>query len=321
VASEPRLEEGDNVPTAGALQDATVPKRAFTVVMAADSRGRHRACCGACHGAWNDHLSDSHKDKLQRLGVTDEGEDASAQTMGSCGDRRRRRSQRLDGARRHLQCNAAPSEMVSTLAFKPTAKEAWEALKTMRISNERMRKSTAQRLRREYEMLSFWDNESVEAFALRLTDVVAQLAMLGDPESLEKVVENYLRIAHPRYKQLVVSIETLLDVLTLMVEDITGRLKAAEDADDAPPPSMRGKLYLTEEQWEAQWKEKGGDAGMSKSGDRRRRPRRGAPASSGGTGTGPSHKLGRDRCRKCGKTSHWAHDCKTRPKQEAAHMA
>jgi hypothetical protein len=96
-------------------------------------------------------------------------------------------------------------------------------------------------------MLSFRDSESVEAFALRLTDVVAQLAMLGDPKSPEKVVEKYLRIARPRYKQLVVSIETLLDVSTLTVEDITGRLKAAEDADDAPPPSMGGKLYLTEE--------------------------------------------------------------------------
>jgi hypothetical protein len=58
-------------------------------------------------------------------------------------------------------------------------------------------------------------------------------------------VEKYLRIARPRYKQLVVSIETLLDVSTLTVEDITGRLKAAEDVDDAPPLSMGGKLYLT----------------------------------------------------------------------------
>jgi transposase InsO family protein len=220
-------------------------------------------------------------------------------------------------------CSTAPPEMVSTLAVKPTAKDAWEALKTLRIGDERVRKSTAQRLRREYEMLSFRDSESVEAFALRLTDVVAQLAMLGDPESPEKVVEKYLRIARPRYKQLVISIETLLDVSTLTVEDITGRLKAAEDADDAPPPSTGGKLYLTEEQWEARRKEqqKGGDAGTSKSGDRRRHPRRGVPASSGRTGTGPGRKLGRDQCRKCGQTGHWARDCKARPKQEAAHMA
>lgn len=43
----------------------------------------------------------------------------------------------------------------------------------MWIRDERVRKSTALRLRCEYEMLSFWDDESVEAFTLRLTDVVA----------------------------------------------------------------------------------------------------------------------------------------------------
>jgi hypothetical protein len=33
-------------------------------------------------------------------------------------------------------CSAAPPEMVATLAIKPTAKEAWETLKTMRIGDE-----------------------------------------------------------------------------------------------------------------------------------------------------------------------------------------
>jgi hypothetical protein len=75
-------------------------------------------------------------------------------------------------------CSVAPPEMVSTLAVKPTAKEAWEGLKTLRISDDRVRKSTTQRLRREYKMLSFRDGESVEAFILWPIDVVAQLAML-----------------------------------------------------------------------------------------------------------------------------------------------
>jgi len=85
-------------------------------------------------------------------------------------------------------CSAAPPEMVSTLAVKQTAKEAWEALKTMRIGDERVRKSTAQRLRREYEMLSFRDNESVEAFALRLTDVVVQLDRTEGARRLTEVL-------------------------------------------------------------------------------------------------------------------------------------
>ena len=48
-------------------------------------------------------------------------------------------------------CSGVPPEMVPTLATKPSAKEAWEAIRSMRIGDERVRKSRAQSLRAEYE--------------------------------------------------------------------------------------------------------------------------------------------------------------------------
>jgi hypothetical protein len=45
------------------------------------------------------------------------------------------------------------------------------------------------------------------------------------------VVRKYLSVAKPRYKQLVVSIETLLDIDTLSVEEVIGRLQAGADGD------------------------------------------------------------------------------------------
>jgi hypothetical protein len=44
-------------------------------------------------------------------------------------------------------CSGVPQEMVPTLATKPSAKQAWEAIRTMRIGDDRVRKSTAQSLR------------------------------------------------------------------------------------------------------------------------------------------------------------------------------
>ena len=122
-----------------------------------------------------------------------------------------------------------PLEMVPTLATKPLAKEAWEAIHLMRIGDERVRKSTAQSLRAEYEQIMFRDGESIEDFALRRSNIVQRLAFLDDPEPEPKVVAKYLRIARPSYKQLVISIETLLDIDTHFVEEVTGRLKAATD--------------------------------------------------------------------------------------------
>ena len=65
-------------------------------------------------------------------------------------------------------CSAVPPELVPTLATKPSAKAAWKAIRTMRVGDERVRKSTAQNLRTEYEQIAFRDGESVEDFALRL---------------------------------------------------------------------------------------------------------------------------------------------------------
>jgi len=79
-------------------------------------------------------------------------------------------------------------------------------------------------------------------------NVVQRLSILGDPEPKAKVVAKYLRVARLRYRQLIISIETLLDIGTLSVEEVTGRLKAATDDEPAPQRTDR-KLYLTEEQW------------------------------------------------------------------------
>ena len=147
--------------------------------------------------------------------------------------------------------SAVPVEMASMLLGKETARDAWDSIRTTRIGDERVRKSTAQTVRREYEKLDFRDGESVEDFALRLTAIVSRLEILGDPEPPHKVVEKYLRCAKPRFKQLVLAIETLLDISTMSVEEVTGRLAAAEE--DQPPQASSatngGKLLLTEEEW------------------------------------------------------------------------
>jgi hypothetical protein len=50
-----------------------------------------------------------------------------------------------------------------------------------------------------------------------------------------------------RYKQHVISIDTLLDSSDLSMEDIIGRLRAAEDDGDTAFVKEGEKLYLTED--------------------------------------------------------------------------
>jgi hypothetical protein len=94
-------------------------------------------------------------------------------------------------------CSAVPPEMVPTLAKMETAKQAWDAIATMRIGDDRVRKSTAQQLRRKFDLASFDDGKTVEEYALRLNNMVAQLATLGDEVMDDVIVAKILRSLPP----------------------------------------------------------------------------------------------------------------------------
>jgi hypothetical protein len=66
-----------------------------------------------------------------------------------------------------------------------------------------------------------------------------------------------LRSLLPRFKQIVIVIKTLLDISTMSVADLAGRLNEVEEAFEEVPTSLQqgGKLYLTEE-WNARRKKR-----------------------------------------------------------------
>jgi len=104
------------------------------------------------------------------------------------------------------------------------------------------------------------------------------------------------------------SIETMLDISTLSLEDVARRLRVAESHSAPAPEKEKPKLLLTEEEWTTRMKEKrrSGEGSSRGGGDR-----------GGGKqqGKGPADKKkGKKKfsnpnaCRKCGKVGHWAHE-------------
>lgn len=93
------------------------------------------------------------------------------------------------------------------------------------------RVATVDKLRPEWDRLAEY-REDIEDFALRLAGLQQQLHTYGDFDvDEEKVVRKLLRAAPTRYRQLALSIETLLDHSMPSIEDMTGRLLAVDQEE------------------------------------------------------------------------------------------
>ena len=114
----------------------------------------------------------------------------------------------------------------------------------MRLGVARVREAKATSLRRQYEAIRFNDDESIDDFGMRLSSLVTQLELLGDKIGEPAVVRKFLSVVPKAYSQMACAIETLVDLNTLALEELIGRLKAAEERyelDAAPGAGDGGR--------------------------------------------------------------------------------
>ena len=131
-------------------------------------------------------------------------------------------------------CAAVPPEIGATIANKPTAKLAWEAIEARLVGSYRVRRATLQRLGGEWEGLTFCPDEQVEDFAVHLTNLMELMVRNGGTDLDEgRAVEKFLWCMPKRYEQLVFTIETLLNLQDLSIDDVAGWFKVVEDRESA----------------------------------------------------------------------------------------
>ena len=153
----------------------------------------------------------------------------------------------------------------------------------------------------------------MEDFSLHLQTLISKLKSHDITIDEEEAVSKYLHSVPAKYIHIAFSIETMLDLSTLTIEDVTGRLRAVDERlEQATATKDSGKLLLTEEEWAARRNSR--VASSSRGGDGKRRDK----ASSEN-----KKQVDPNACRHCGKMGHWARECPNRKqeKKTEAHLA
>jgi hypothetical protein len=244
-----------------------------------------------------------------------------------------------------------PLEMLGSITSKQSAKAAWEAITLRNVGVDWVRKVKASTLKHEFDAITFNDGETVDEFGTRIGWITNQLAILGFEYMEEEVVRWFLLALPPKFKQIAASIETLLDLEMISVDELIGRLKPSEERINRNGGNTMAALNLTEDELVVRLSShlkvsgNGGldpSEGSSSSNNKRgcshgrgrgrnrvggRTGGRSTENTSGLGGGNTSHGGGRtggdiasDECCYCGKRGHWARECRKKNCDKEVHV-
>ncbi|XP_015697987.1 uncharacterized protein LOC102705297 [Oryza brachyantha] len=125
---------------------------------------------------------------------------------------------------------AVPDAAMMAIADKDTAKEVWEAIEKMNISEDRVKKARLQALKRRFDRLYMEDSETIAEFSPKLTALVGEMRSLDGKVKDSVVVEKLFSAVPDKFLQIVGTIEQWGDVSKMSMTEVVGRLRAFEES-------------------------------------------------------------------------------------------
>ncbi|KAL4352257.1 hypothetical protein GQ457_06G019090 [Hibiscus cannabinus] len=236
-----------------------------------------------------------------------------------------------------VQC--IPEDILLQIAKNKTAKEIWESIKTRYLGSERVKKARVQTLKSEFDALRMTETDTIDEFTSKLSAMTSKFSTLGVALEDSSLVKKLLDSVPDKYFPIVAGIEQFHDLETMPFEEAIGRMKAYEERIArrcVNTNNTEGQLLLTHAEWKARQKRNNGDNSLGNKGrgsndhyrgkwrGRGRGRGRGTSRhnSAGGTyntGSGTRDKS-HIRCFACDKMGHYASECRSKGRDDEAHL-
>ncbi|XP_076905750.1 uncharacterized protein LOC143561601 [Bidens hawaiensis] len=120
-------------------------------------------------------------------------------------------------------------DLILQVAERKTAREVWDTLKTRHLGATQVQQARLQSIKSEFDKLQMKDDETIDSFTARLTNIVSKATSCGAKFDQPTLVRKILTSMPNRFLQIIASIEQFTDLDSVSVDDIIGRLKTFEE--------------------------------------------------------------------------------------------
>jgi hypothetical protein len=124
---------------------------------------------------------------------------------------------------------SVPDSMVMTLANYDTAREAWEAIREMRVGEDKVKRARAQVLKRQLNKMEMSRGETIAEYSVKITNLVSEIKSLDRKVTDTEVVEKLFSSVTDKFTDIIGTIEQFSDITKMTVPEAIGRLRTHEE--------------------------------------------------------------------------------------------